>query len=459
MKKKYPVYYYAVCLITILFFQCTGGAKKDLQQYKTGLILATPSQYKRIKEAEVPAGAGAQSLPSAIDFSADMPEVGNQRNQMSCVAWATAYAFKSFAEKREGNGSIRFSPSYVYNQINNGVDMGSRFEDALQLLSQQGAGLWDDMPYNETDFTSKPSDIARQKAKPYSIYNWARVNTADMKEVKMQLAAGYPVLIAANIDNGFRAGRKNGTDEFVWRRASGDPPNAHAMIVVGYNDDRNAFKVMNSWGTDWGNNGYCWIDYQFFEDVVQEGYIAKDQLTRTNPDTNNNDDTNNNTNNNNNNTVDTKTIDNTTVDPTQYAKADLRGVQVQHNVTHPTFGNCMKISGYIDIPAGSGKTFQLSNHFYYYNTTTQVPSLQSPQFADVNGYAATGTILYSVPPQGLNNWYFEAFMPYSAFNIQQGSYVNGTYKYERTNMYAIPTLFIDNFAYAKGEAISFYVDK
>ncbi|NQX86025.1 MAG: hypothetical protein HRT67_08985 [Flavobacteriaceae bacterium] len=33
----------------------------------------------------------------------------------------------------------------------------------------------------------------------------------------------------------------------------------HAMLVIGYSDDYNAFKVVNSWGSDWGDNGFIWI--------------------------------------------------------------------------------------------------------------------------------------------------------------------------------------------------------
>jgi hypothetical protein len=131
-----------------------------------------------------------------------------------------------------------------------------------------------------------------------------------------------------------------------------------------------------------------------------------------------------------------------------------------HNQTDPTWGNGMKITGVANIPQGLGRTFQISVHFYFSNSVLQVGSLQSPTFADLNGYAATGTILYSIPEDGLNNWPFEVFMPYSAFNVQVGSYgANNVYQYKRTYMYAIPTLFIDNFGYAKGKQIDFYVDR
>ena len=48
------------------------------------------------------------------------------------------------------------------------------------------------------------------------------------------------------------------------------------MVVVGYADQLKAFKVLNSWGTKWGDRGYAWIDYAAFQNLTLEGYVTID---------------------------------------------------------------------------------------------------------------------------------------------------------------------------------------
>jgi hypothetical protein len=47
------------------------------------------------------------------------------------------------------------------------------------------------------------------------------------------------------------------------------------MVVIGYSDSKNAFKVLNSWGRTWGDQGYGWIDYVSFRNLVREAYVTQ----------------------------------------------------------------------------------------------------------------------------------------------------------------------------------------
>jgi len=45
------------------------------------------------------------------------------------------------------------------------------------------------------------------------------------------------------------------------------------MLICGYDDNINSFKVLNSWGSGWGNMGYIWIDYDFFKIAVVNTFM------------------------------------------------------------------------------------------------------------------------------------------------------------------------------------------
>ena len=79
------------------------------------------------------------------------------------------------------------------------------------------------------------------------------------------------VVIGAEVDAAFM----NAGPGFVWREP-GDVKGGHAMVVVGYDDEKAAFKILNSWGSDWGDRGCGWIAYARFATVVKEAYVVKE---------------------------------------------------------------------------------------------------------------------------------------------------------------------------------------
>jgi len=46
------------------------------------------------------------------------------------------------------------------------------------------------------------------------------------------------------------------------------------MLLVGYSDERQAFKLMNSWGTKWGDGGFGWISYRALAELSDRFYVA-----------------------------------------------------------------------------------------------------------------------------------------------------------------------------------------
>lgn len=44
----------------------------------------------------------------------------------------------------------------------------------------------------------------------------------------------------------------------------------HAYAVDGYSDRRKAFRIHNSWGPTWGNNGHAWLRYSYIKGLEDD---------------------------------------------------------------------------------------------------------------------------------------------------------------------------------------------
>jgi Papain family cysteine protease len=73
--------------------------------------------------------------------------------------------------------------------------------------------------------------------------------------VKKVLSAGCPVHVSMNTGAAFSGVGRDG----VFNAAEGPSGRhgRHAMLIVGYVG--NFFTLKNSWGTDWGDQGFCYI--------------------------------------------------------------------------------------------------------------------------------------------------------------------------------------------------------
>lgn len=211
------------------------------------------------------------NLPSKIDLSAQFPTPGYQGKQNSCVGWSVAYALKSYQEFLENGWSLDtkdhlYSPAFIYNQLNNGQDNGLKVNEALAWVLDHGMATLATMPYQETDYTTQPTIAAIQEAQNYKTQEWGTLKST--QDMKTSLANQQPVIVTMAVFNSFK--NLKGTDS-VYNTADtwiGE----HAVTVVGYDDGHasgGAFKVMNSWGTDWGDQGFFWLPYDFTYTQVQ----------------------------------------------------------------------------------------------------------------------------------------------------------------------------------------------
>lgn len=261
-----------------------GGIINDIANLATGGIL-DPKQFERAQIYEPLAEDNIKNpLPEAVSLQKFAPTPGNQGEQGSCVAWSSAYAARTILEAAKTNqpgDAVKFSPAFLYNQIGLDGCQGSYIIRAVEYMSKQGAVPYDAFPYTDQDCSRQPNAQLVQAAQQYKMRGFNRLSLGDrndridLRAIKENLAQGAPVIIGMMVGPSFMQSMK-GKD--LWVPAPGDQQmmgfGGHAMCVVGYDDSKysGSFLLMNSWGPEWGNNGFAWVRYGDFNYYVREAY-------------------------------------------------------------------------------------------------------------------------------------------------------------------------------------------
>ncbi len=273
-----------LCCVVVL-----GAGTVRAGEHRTGLIYEDLNKIApEHKIMSVPVATGARSFRDVpqVDLSAEVPPIGNQGNQGSCVSWATAYYHRSQLEYRERHWDLtdphhQFSPAFVYNQVNGGVDLGSGFVNA-SLICEQGCASMADCPYNQMDYLAWPSESAYSHAIPFRCRDWVWfdvIDTTGLNVIRQLLCNGSTAVLAIKVWDNFRnIGLYNNI--YCSADRTGGNPLGHGVCIVGYddtlttNDGPGAFRLTNSWGTGWGDSGFWWMSYVAVLDSFLSGRLC-----------------------------------------------------------------------------------------------------------------------------------------------------------------------------------------
>lgn len=256
------------------------------QQSLYGLGADFDEQKYDATEVFEPLAYGQAGIPSRFSLEQYAPSRLNQGEQGSCVGWASAYAARSIMQARatgQDPNRTAFSPSFLYNHISlNRSCQGSYLPDAMSFMKQIGCLPLSQFPYREETCQLKGSEQQRQQANQFRIRGYQRLTKGgfnygpDIPAIKQYVAKGGPVVIGMEVGGSFIRQMEG---QRFWRPTRSDYGRyggfgGHAMCVIGYDDNYNggSFQIMNSWGSQWGQNGLAWVTYKDFQEFVKEAY-------------------------------------------------------------------------------------------------------------------------------------------------------------------------------------------
>jgi hypothetical protein len=250
-------------------FGVIGNVDTDYAKYRKGrgkpvkdTVVITPPDTTTIPIDTIPTPVPVDTLlPLSWYLEAPIPLY--QGAEGSCAAFASVHARD--IEYYYHNGTMPyFSPEYVYDQTKfSDCAGGTSMQRCLDLMVNKGVCLNSTMPYSDQNGCDQVPTIAQDlEASQNKIAGYSKFYIADRKQVKYYISHNKPVIISVTADNSFI----NAQAGFIWRvKVEGNL--GHAVTIIGYDDSKNAYKIINSWGTAWCDGGYGWIDYDLLPTV------------------------------------------------------------------------------------------------------------------------------------------------------------------------------------------------
>ena len=268
---------------------CTGRSLGCL--FEDIAIHAYTSSQDIQESRKTPFGLNNESLPASYRLIDKLPEVRDQGNRGTCVAFASV-ALREFLIECKARLSEQFL-FWACKQLDGSLEDGTYISKAMSALAQYGvckSSIWAYNP-NPTDDVSQgpPPPGAIENAKSYIL---ASVRTVEpiVYHIKNILyggnnSIGMPVVIGILVFNSwYKSAETHRTGKITLPLPTEKPCGGHACCIVGYVDDQSVpgggyFIVRNSWGTQWAHEspevpGHAMVPYRYIEKYCLEAFTG-----------------------------------------------------------------------------------------------------------------------------------------------------------------------------------------
>lgn len=259
------------------------------------LALDVESKHIKIKELSKKISL-LEKLPQQIDFRKDFIdiEIEDQGNLGSCTSNAVVGLIE-YNIKKNDSTIENFSRLFLYKVTRNLLgwqgDTGAYIRTNMKALTLFGVPDESYWPYVISQFDKEPSAFIYSLAQNSQSLKYFRIDTPGkssddiFQDIKKVLQQNQPVTTGFSVY--WNAVNNNG--EISYPSKNDKLSGGHAIILVGYDDNKiikhkidskietkGAFVIRNSWGTEWGEQGYGYLSYEYFtnQDFLSPEYFT-----------------------------------------------------------------------------------------------------------------------------------------------------------------------------------------
>ncbi len=216
-------------------------------------------------------------LPDKVDLRTGCSAIENQGSLGSCTAQALAGNLE-YLDNIIDSEYTDVSRLFIYynERLLSGdvsYDSGAYLRDGIKTLKNYGSCSEDMWPYVVKRFAVKPPAACYSDAKNHIIVSYHRIDT--LSEMLTCLAEGYPFVFGFSIYDSFESDTVKRTGIVNMPKKSESMIGGHAVMAVGYDKTKKRFLVRNSWGEDWGMDGYFTMPFTYLEELAADFWTIR----------------------------------------------------------------------------------------------------------------------------------------------------------------------------------------
>ena len=232
------------------------------------------------------------SFPTSVIIpETDFSTIEDQKNIGSCTANAAIGLIEYYQKKTKGK-YIDMSRLFLYKATRNLMkvkgDTGAYLRTTMGAMVLFGSPPESYWPYITENFDEEPAAFTYSFAKEFQAVRYFRLDPLGtsgeslLQRIKSFLNRGMPSMFGFSVYSSMSQASSTGEIPYPCNEDKFD--GGHAIVATGFDDNKEiinnscgkvtkgAIRIRNSWGTQWGDQGYGWLPYEYIKDGLAKDW-------------------------------------------------------------------------------------------------------------------------------------------------------------------------------------------
>jgi C1A family cysteine protease len=250
-------------------------------RHSLGWVRDLPDQRDHLYSAPL---LQLKALPAEVDLRKQFHFKPYDQGRIgSCTANAIAGAIQFDRARAKLHPAMTPSRLFIYyyeRSLEHSVpsDSGAQLRDGIKVVSKRGAPAESEWPYDDTpaneetqEFPStckavkRPTEGVLDDALKYKVTSYSRIQQT-LAQLKGCLAEGCPFVFGFTAYDSLWDHAGNPKTRVPLPSSADAVAGGHAVLAVGYDDERREFIARNSWGAEVQERGYFYMPYAYLTD-------------------------------------------------------------------------------------------------------------------------------------------------------------------------------------------------